>query len=79
MGYDEYARFRGSTDCGAITGTVWTGPQVCGRPPKFTVDGAYSPVVNGRVCGIHARVVRRNGWTVEPLVPAVSKDSTDGE
>lgn len=51
MAYDEYARWRDSTDCGHMTGTVHTGPQVCGKPAKFTVDLAYVPAVDG--CTAH--------------------------
>jgi hypothetical protein len=68
MPYDEYARWRDSPDCGHMTGTVYTGPQVCDRPAKFTVSRNCQPVVNGRVCGTHRRSVERNGWITEPIV-----------
>ncbi len=61
----EYDRFRGSPNCGWITGTVWTGPRICDRTPKFTTD--HQSAVNGRVCGTHAHKARRDGAAVEPI------------
>jgi hypothetical protein len=67
MADDEYARWRNSPDCGHMTGTVYTGPRVCGRPAKFTVSRNCRPVVNGLVCGTHRRSVERMDWTTEPV------------
>ncbi len=71
MAADEYAKFRDATGCGWITGTVYTGPQICDKPAKSTVfergPGDFLPTVNGKVCGTHARSARGRGFAVEPI------------
>ncbi len=69
---DGYAKFRTAEGCGWSTGTVYTGPQICGKPAKFTATtgtgaGFISEIVNRRVCGVHARTARNRGYTVEPI------------
>ncbi len=67
MGYDPYAKFRTATGCGHMTGTVGSGPSICGKPAKYTVEANCSFVVNGLACGIHARRVQREGYTTNPI------------
>ncbi len=67
----EYAKFRAAPGCGWMTGTAQSGPRVCDQTPKFTTG--HPSVVNGRVCGTHARKVIHDGeaLTAIPAVPAV--------
>lgn len=68
MPSDEYARFRNSTDCGHMTGTVYTGPKVCGKPATHRVDPAFPVNVNHLACGTHANVAKRSLYAVTPLL-----------
>ncbi|MGI5247524.1 hypothetical protein [Dactylosporangium sp. CA-139066] len=68
MPYDEYARWRNSPDCGHMTGTAGSGPSVCGKPPKFTVDASCPFNVNGRACGTHANSAKRRLYAVAPII-----------
>lgn len=52
--------------CGWDTGTVYTGPVICGKPAKFVaLDGDFG--TRRLVCGVHARSARRFGDTVTPI------------
>lgn len=68
MPFDEYARFRNSTSCGHMTGTVWSGPSICGKRPKFTVDSSCPFNVTGRACGTHANAAKRRLYAVNPIL-----------
>lgn len=74
---DEYAKFRNATGCGWITGTVYTGPQICGKPVKFTVTDPDDPAqctstINGKVCGIHGPSAVRRGYIVTAVGDAAT-------
>lgn len=69
---DDYDQFRNHPGCGWQTGTVYTGPTICGKTAKHTAtvdpdDIWAGATVNGLVCGIHARAAANRSFTVTPI------------
>lgn len=65
------ARSPDAGNCGWDTGTVYTGPRICGKPAKYTATERGGrlvvPTTNGKACGVHARSARGHGFVVEPI------------
>jgi hypothetical protein len=53
--------------CQWPTGTVYSGPQTCGRPAKAIATSTPYGTGTVRVCGIHAATARRRHYPVTSL------------
>ncbi len=52
--------------CDWDTGTVYTGPRICGKPAKFNaVDDSFDE--RRLVCGVHVRSARKLNYVVSPI------------
>lgn len=69
----DYSKFANAAGCGYPKGTAQSGPRICGKTPKYRTDAPHI-VINGRVCGIHARSVGLRGYTVTPLTEVEGAD-----